>query len=355
MAHKKGQGSSRNGRDSNSQRLGVKRFDGNLVTGGSILVRQRGRKFRPGLNVGLGKDDTLFAKVSGRVQFEDHGSRGRFISVVPRASGRTAGPPSSRVGARCVGREPPLRADVNVARQPHAGPRHAARPQYQPAMFVDEVDIEVTAGHGGRGAMSFRREKFIPRGGPDGGDGGNGGSVYMVASPHLNTLVNFRFHPEFEADRGKHGEGSNRARRERARPRDRRADRHARLRAGSRRTARGAQLGRSRRRRARASLVARGGRGGFGNAHFATSTNRAPRKTQPGLPGEQKRLRLHLKLLADVGLVGYPNAGKSTLIARISAARPEDRATTRSRRSRRISASFSSATTAASSSPTCPG
>jgi len=83
MAHKKGQGSSRNGRDSNSQRLGVKRFDGNIVTGGSILVRQRGRKFRPGLNVGLGKDDTLFAKIGGRVQFEDHGSRGRFISVVP--------------------------------------------------------------------------------------------------------------------------------------------------------------------------------------------------------------------------------------------------------------------------------
>ena len=86
MAHKKGQGSSRNGRDSNSQRLGVKRFDGNIVTGGSILVRQRGRRFRPGLNVGLGKDDTLFAKISGRVQFEDHGSRGRFISVVPPAA-----------------------------------------------------------------------------------------------------------------------------------------------------------------------------------------------------------------------------------------------------------------------------
>ena len=95
MAHKKGQGSSRNGRDSNSQRLGVKRFDGNIVTGGSILVRQRGRKFRPGLNVGLGKDDTLFAKVSGRVKFEDHGSRGRFISVVPRARRSNSSPPSS--------------------------------------------------------------------------------------------------------------------------------------------------------------------------------------------------------------------------------------------------------------------
>ncbi len=188
-------------------------------------------------------------------------------------------------------------------------------------MFVDEVDIEVTAGHGGRGAMSFRREKFIPRGGPDGGDGGNGGSIYMVASPHINTLVDFRFHPEFHADRGKHGEGSNR-RGGNGRdleipvpigtlvyehdPED-----------GSWRplvdlTEEGAR-----------ALIADGGRGGFGNAYFATSTNRAPRKFQSGLPGEQKRLRLHLKLLADIGLVGYPNSGKSTLIARISAARPK--------------------------------
>jgi GTP-binding protein len=188
-------------------------------------------------------------------------------------------------------------------------------------MFVDEVDIQVTAGHGGRGAMSFRREKFVPRGGPDGGDGGNGGSVYMVASPHLSTLVNFRFHPEFEADRGKHGEGSNR---------------HGKngrdleipvpigtivyeqdLDNGSWR-----QLTDLNEEDVRV-LIAQGGRGGFGNAYFATSTNRAPRKAQPGLPGEQKRLRLHLKLLADVGLVGYPNGGKSTLIARISAARPK--------------------------------
>ena len=169
-------------------------------------------------------------------------------------------------------------------------------------MFVDEVDIEVTAGHGGRGAMSFRREKFVPRGGPDGGDGGNGGSIYIVASPHINTLVNFRFHPEFQADRGKHGQGSNR-RGGNGRdleipvpigtlvyehdPED-----------GSWRplvdlTEEGAR-----------ALIADGGRGGFGNAYFATSTNSAPRKFQPGLPGEQKRLRLHLKLLADVGLVG---------------------------------------------------
>ncbi len=189
-------------------------------------------------------------------------------------------------------------------------------------MFVDEVDIHVEAGHGGRGCLAFRREKFVPRGGPSGGDGGHGGSVYVVASPHINTLINFRFHPLFSAERGQHGQGSNCTGHGGADldlpvpigtlVYEKTNDPEQPYRLLADLAEEGSRV-----------LVARGGRGGLGNARFATSTNRAPRKVQPGEPGEIKDLRLELKLLADVGLVGFPNAGKSTLIAHISAARPK--------------------------------
>src|SRR6266403_34947 len=161
MAHKKGVGSSRNGRDSNPQMLGVKRFGGQFVTGGSILVRQRGTRFKPGLNVGLGSDDTLFARVDG------------YVSI---AADRAC----SRRGA-------------------------VARP-----MFIDEIDLFVKAGDGGAGCVSFRAEKYVPRGGPDGGDGGDGGSAWLEADPALTTLLDFHYKRHYTAPRGHHGKGANR-------------------------------------------------------------------------------------------------------------------------------------------------
>jgi len=184
-------------------------------------------------------------------------------------------------------------------------------------MFIDEVRIYVKAGDGGNGCLAFRREKFVPRGGPSGGDGGRGGDVTFVASEHHNTLLHFRFNPEHKAERGRHGEGSNRKGREGesielATPVGTIVYDAATGELLHDFTAPGDRF-----------TVAHGGRGGRGNARFATSTHQAPTEHEQGFPGEERRLRLELKLLADVGLCGFPNAGKSTLISRISAARPK--------------------------------
>jgi GTP-binding protein len=184
-------------------------------------------------------------------------------------------------------------------------------------MFIDEVRILVKAGDGGNGCLAFRREKYVPRGGPSGGDGGRGGDVILIATEHQNTLLQFRYNPEHKAERGRHGEGSNKT------GADGRSIEVA-VPVGTvvYDEATGTRLFDFAHPGDRFT-VARGGRGGRGNARFATPTHQAPTEHTPGRPGEEKRLRLELKLLADVGLVGFPNAGKSTLISRISAARPK--------------------------------
>jgi len=184
-------------------------------------------------------------------------------------------------------------------------------------MFVDQAKIRVKAGDGGNGCVAFRREKFVPRGGPSGGDGGHGGDVIMESSERHNTLVHFRFNPEYKAERGRHGEGSNCTGREGE-------DVVLKVPVGTIvYDELSGELVHDFAGRDERVIIAKGGRGGRGNSRFTTSTHQAPREHEQGFPGEERALRLELKLLADVGLVGFPNAGKSTLISRISAARPK--------------------------------
>jgi GTP-binding protein len=184
-------------------------------------------------------------------------------------------------------------------------------------MFVDEAKIAVKAGDGGNGCVAFRREKYVPRGGPSGGDGGRGGSVYLEANPNDNTLLRYRYNREFKADRGRHGEGSNCTGVSGE-------DMILKVPVGTLvYNSNGSELLADLKKPGQRVLVAQGGKGGRGNQHFAKPWHQAPREKEEGEPGEERHLRLELKLLADVGLVGFPNAGKSTLISVISAARPK--------------------------------
>jgi GTP-binding protein len=184
-------------------------------------------------------------------------------------------------------------------------------------MFIDEARIRIKAGDGGNGCMAFRREKFVPRGGPSGGDGGHGGDILMASSLSHNTLVHFRFNPEHKSERGGHGLGSNMSGH---------AGEHTLLKVPVGTLLYDDDTGELIHDFSHPNeeiVIAQGGRGGRGNQHFATSTHQAPREHELGRPGEAHNYRLELRLLADVGLVGYPNVGKSTLISRLSAARPK--------------------------------
>lgn len=184
-------------------------------------------------------------------------------------------------------------------------------------MFIDRVKIRITAGNGGDGVTAFRREKFVARGGPNGGDGGKGGDIWIVADENLNTLLHLRYNPEHKAERGRHGEGSMRYGKDGE-------DRIVRVPIGTEIfDAETNDLLFDFTEDQQKFLAATGGRGGFGNTHFKSSTNQAPRYHQEGGEGEYKELQLELKLIADVGLLGFPNAGKSTLISVISAAKPK--------------------------------
>ncbi|HQG45621.1 MAG TPA: GTPase ObgE, partial [bacterium] len=184
-------------------------------------------------------------------------------------------------------------------------------------MFIDRAKIRVQAGSGGAGCVAFRREKYVPKGGPNGGDGGNGGDVIAVADRHIHTLLDFKYQTLFKADRGQHGLGANKTGK---------SGESLRIHMPIGTMIYNAETGALVADLTQAGqevIIAQGGRGGRGNARFSTPSNRTPREWEPGFPGQELELTLELKLIADVGLVGLPNAGKSTLLSRISAARPK--------------------------------
>ena len=287
MAHKKAGGSSRNGRDTEGRRLGIKKFGGEAVVAGNIIVRQRGTKWKPGQNVGLGRDHTIFALIDGHVTFQRKADDRVHVSVRPEAKPRS--------NARAAPSAP--------------GPR--------PMKFLDQAKIYLRSGDGGDGVVGFRREKFIEFGGPDGGNGGKGGDIVFEAMPNLNTLIDFRYTQHFRAKKG--GNGAGRDMTGAGAP-----DLVIKVPIGTQildddRETVLADLAQPNQR----IVLLHGGDGGFGNTHYKSSTNRAPRRADKGWPGQERWVWLRLKLIADAGLVGLPNAGKSTFLAAASAARPK--------------------------------